>query len=843
VKFRGGPRGTAARSSASKFGHKVKQDFDHIGWQHIKLPADLSVDDALKLYMQEQDVLAAEPNCIATNVCGSIPNDPMFPLQWGLAITHTPKAWDITTGNSNVVVAILDSGINYLHEDLAANMWHNSGEIPGNGIDDDGNGYVDDEFGANMVDWNGNPMDMGVGVYHGTGIAGIIGGVANNGVGGAGMNWEIQLMGVRVLNTGDWMPLSSVIAGQNYVLAMRQRGVNVRAVNISYGQGPVNNGWGYSQAEKDGIDALGAAGVIVVAIAHNFTEDIETTPLYPASYDSPNIITVAASTPSDRLADFTSWGRVHVDLAAPGAVTTNIVLVSGPGPNAYTFYWGGTSAAAPHVAGAVALLAAAYPNATVAELKAAILDTVDVIGPFQGMMVTGGRLNVARALLHLRTNQPPVMVAQPQSISAFRGGNASLAASAGGTPPLAYQWFRGSNLVAGATNALLTLTNLGASQTGLWVLVSNAYGTATSFLAQLVVHPRSPSIVAWGAKPHGQCDVPQGLVNVVAIAGGRWHGLGLCSDGTVIGWGSDQRGTSVPASLGKAMAIAAGTMFSVALLTNGTVEVWGATGFGQGNIPVGLNDAVAIAGGQIHCLALKSNGKVVAWGWNTAGQCNVPGDLTDAIAVSGGFDHSLAVLRNGTVRAWGDNAYGQCSVPGGLADVSSVVAGAYSSLALKRDGSLVAWGSNPNGELNIPAGLSNVVAITGYAHFMALKRDGTAVAWGAGLTDQKTDLQWGQAIVPPGLTNVIAISSNGRHSLALLAPQLAPPVLAVTSQAGVVILSWPTHAAAWQLVSATTLTGPLAWQPWAGPQTTNAGLISASVAATNGSHFFRLRSP
>ncbi len=111
------------------------------------------------------------------------------------------------------------------------------------------------------------------------------------------------------------------------------------------------------------------------------------------------------------------------------------------------------------------------------------------------------------------------------------------------------------------------------------------------------------------------------------------------------------------------------------------------------------------------------------------------------------------------------------------------------------------------------------------------------------MTDQKTGLHWGQAIVPPGLTNVIAISSNGRHSLALLAPQPDPPVLAVTSQNDTVILSWPTAAAARQLVSATTLTEPVAWQPWSGRQTTNAGFISASVMATNGSHFFRLRSP
>lgn len=172
VKFRGGPRSEAAARAKSTFKHTVKRDFEHIGWQHIQLAPGMSVEKALARYQQDPDVLAAEPNGFM-HALGDlvIPNDPFFPRQWGLAAIGAPFAWAETTGSTNVVVAIIDSGINYLHEDLAANMWRNPGEIPGNGIDDDGNGYPDDVFGIDLVSDDSDPMDQpGSGIYHGTGI-------------------------------------------------------------------------------------------------------------------------------------------------------------------------------------------------------------------------------------------------------------------------------------------------------------------------------------------------------------------------------------------------------------------------------------------------------------------------------------------------------------------------------------------------------------------------------------------------------------------------------------------------------------------------------------------------
>jgi alpha-tubulin suppressor-like RCC1 family protein len=612
---------------------------------------------------------------------------------------------------------------------------------------------------------------------------------------------------------------------------------------MSYGQGTVNSGYGYSQAEKDGIDALGAAGIIVVAIAHNFYQDIEASPIYPASYESPNIIAVAASTPQDRMADFSDWGRVHVDLAAPGAGTTNIMLVSGPGSRDYTSFWGGTSASAPHVVGAVALLAGAYPEATVAQIKSAILETVDVIEPLQGMMVTSGRLNVARALLHLSTNRPPVFIVPPQGRSVFPGLTTSLSTSVGGTVPLAYQWFQGSNTIDGATNALLTLTNVLSSQAGLWVQVSNAFGAITSAPVQVFADPTSPAIIYWGACAWGKCDIPPDLTNFVSLAGGRVHSLALLRDGTVRAWGGDKGGQStMPPGLGNVRQISAGAYFSIALHSNGTVTAWGRNSEGQVTGAASQTEIASISAGQFHCLAVRSNGTVAAWGWNSKGQCNVPSGLVGVAVVKGGYEYSLALLSDGTVVAWGDNAYGQCNVPSGLSDVTAVVAGAYASMAMKHDGTVVVWGNNTYGQLDLPPGLTNVVAVDGYSHFLCLKRDGTVVSWGAGITNRLTGGDWGQAIVPPGLSNVVAVASNGRHSLAVLAIP-APPRLLAQLQGTNMVLSWPESAAGWQLLSATSLAPLAVWQPWATALRTNNGSVSTPVPVGEASRFFRLRSP
>ena len=267
--------------------------------------------------------------------------------------------------------------------------------------------------------------------------------------------------------------------------------------------------------------------------------------------------------------------------------------------------------------------------------------------------------------------------------------------------------------------------------------------------------------VAWGSNEFGQTNVPSGLSNAVAIAGGGYHSLALRSNGMVVAWGYNGDGeAAVPPGLSNAVAIAAGGWHSLALQQSGAVVAWGNNEYGQTNVPSGLNNVVAIAGGYYHSLALQSSGTVVAWGYNADGEATVPSGLNNVAAISAGYAHSLALQRNGTVVAWGAKYYGQTSVPPGLSNVMAIAAGGWHSLALQSNGTVVAWGYNADGETAVPPGLSNVVAIAaGGYHSLALQRNGTVVAWGSD--------ELGEIEVPPGLSNVVAIAAGGEHSLAI----------------------------------------------------------------------------
>lgn len=357
----------------------------------------------------------------------------------------------------------------------------------------------------------------------------------------------------------------------------------------------------------------------------------------------------------------------------------------------------------------------------------------------------------------------PEIACDPADRTAFTGGTAEFAVRAYASLPLSYQWHQGGNQIPGATRATLILSNITTSLASLSVVVSSAQGLVTSALAGLTVMSTVPSIVAWGNRDYGQCDVPADLTSAVTVAGGRFFSLALLSDGTVRAWGDNSKGQcNVPGDLQQVVKVAAGAYFSMALRSNGTVIAWGANDQGQTNLPTGLRDVIAIAAGQYHALALRNDGSVAAWGYDADGETTVPAGLSDATAISAGYQHCLALKRNGEVVGWGRGDGGE-RVPAGLSNVVSIVAGAGASLALKRDGTVMAWGANAYGQMDVPAGLSSVVAITGYFHFMALRADGTVVAWG-GTGDQN----FGQADLPPGLSNVVAIASNGRHSLALL---------------------------------------------------------------------------
>jgi Ca2+-binding RTX toxin-like protein len=325
------------------------------------------------------------------------PSDPLFPSQWALhnrgqdgglidADIDAPAAWTVTTGSTDVVVAVLDTGIRYDHPDIQDNIWRNPGEIQGNQLDDDGNGFVDDVFGWDFSDNDNDPMDPD---GHGTAVAGIIGAVANNDRTVTGIAWNVSLMALRICEANC---LDEIVA-VNYVINMKHRGINVRVINASYG--------GYNTVIDYYLpyDNAGKAGIITVAAAGNEANDNDVNPLQPASLPFDSIISVAATDANDDLVHKNTWGwgsnygATSVDLAAPGANVRTTAAVGGE----WADVWG-TSFAAPQVSAAAALAFSQWPNATVAEVKAKILNSVDVIPALAGKVATGGRLNIGKML-------------------------------------------------------------------------------------------------------------------------------------------------------------------------------------------------------------------------------------------------------------------------------------------------------------------------------------------------------------------------------------------------------------------------------------------------------------
>ncbi|HSQ36157.1 MAG TPA: S8 family serine peptidase [Candidatus Binatia bacterium] len=446
-----------------------------------------------------------------------LPNDPKLGQLWGLQKIDAAAAWEMNTGAPEVVLAVLDSGVDYLHEDLAANMWVNPGEVAGNGVDDDGNGFVDDVHGYDFAADNqggrdNDPMDID---SHGSHVAGTIAAAGDNGAGVCGVNWNVQIMALKCSRPDESIFDSDTIAAMEYAVRMKKDfGVNLVAINASFGGG------GENPVEKDIIAAAGEQNIILVCAAGNNGMDNETTPFFPAGYDLPNIISVAATAADDELADFSNYGVNSVDIAAPGvailstvrsgmgseatlisgaisyqaipmefagstpaaglvgqlvdcglgldstffpaAVTGNIALIergektfqekalnaqaagavaaviynneegnfSGTlgdagnwipvmslarqdglaekalGLHPVTFilapgnyeFMDGTSMAAPHVCGAVGLLAAQYPADATSKLVARIVTAADPVQALNGKIKSGARLNLARAL-------------------------------------------------------------------------------------------------------------------------------------------------------------------------------------------------------------------------------------------------------------------------------------------------------------------------------------------------------------------------------------------------------------------------------------------------------------
>lgn len=348
-------------------------------------------------------VATIEPDYVITSA--AVSNDPSFGQLWGLSNTgqsgglrdadiDAPEAWDMTTGSRSVVVAVIDTGIDYTHRDLAANAWRNPGEVAGDGLDNDGNGFVDDVYGWDFANNDADPLDD---QGHGTHVAGTIGAVGNNGTGVVGVSWNVSIIGLKFLGANGSGSTSGAVAAINYATRMRRDfGINIVATNNSWGGG------GSSTSLRDAIAAGGQAGILFVAAAGNESTNIDATPSYPASYTSDAVISVAATDRSNNLASFSNYGATGVDLAAPG-----VSIYSTVRNNSYATY-SGTSMATPHVTGTVALMAAANPQATAAQIRSAVLSTAVPVASLAGKVATGGLLNAAAAVQAIAGVQPPV---------------------------------------------------------------------------------------------------------------------------------------------------------------------------------------------------------------------------------------------------------------------------------------------------------------------------------------------------------------------------------------------------------------------------------------------------
>jgi Zn-dependent metalloprotease/subtilisin family serine protease len=362
---------------------------------------------ALDVLRYEPSIAYAEPDYIVHALV--VPNDPSFSQLYAMQNTgqtggtvdadiDATDVWERHTGNKTILIGVIDTGIDYLHPDLAANIWTNPGEIPGNGIDDDNNGFIDDVYGWNFANDNNNPRDDH---YHGTHCSGTIGGVGNNGIGVAGVMWNTNMIALKFLDNSGSGTTSDAIDAVNYANAM---GIKI-----------TSNSWGGGAFSQALMDAISLGGLFVAA-AGNAGSDNDVTPSYPASYTLDNILAVAATDHNDLLASFSCYGRTSVDLGAPG------VNIYSCAPNSGYQSLSGTSMATPHVAGAAGLLWSYNPSLTALQVKQLLMDNVDPVSSMAGKTVTGGRLNINKAL---QAAGPAWLTASPMTASKIAPGDSA----------------------------------------------------------------------------------------------------------------------------------------------------------------------------------------------------------------------------------------------------------------------------------------------------------------------------------------------------------------------------------------------------------------------------------
>lgn len=409
VKFKAGISSDARANALARISASVKERIhtkamerfgDMEGLTLVRTP--MAVLDAVSRMKGAAEIEYAEPNYIYTHNAAS--NDPAYTdgTLWGMyGDASSPanqfgsqagEAWaNNHVGSADVVIGIIDEGVMYFHEDLEANMWTNPGEIAGNGVDDDLNGYVDDVYGWDF-DGGDNTTYDGTHDDHGTHVAGTIGGVGGNGKGVAGVVWNVKMITAKFLGRRGGTT-ANAIKSVDYITDLKARhNLNLVGTNNSWGGG------GFSQGLYDAIERANTANILFMAAAGNggndgVGDDNDATPHYPSSYQNTNIIAVAAITKDGVKSGFSNFGATSVDLGAPGSGIYS--TLPGRGNTSSYGSYSGTSMATPHVCGAVALYAASNPTASAATIKNAIMSSTLPLPSLEGKCVSGGRLDVS----------------------------------------------------------------------------------------------------------------------------------------------------------------------------------------------------------------------------------------------------------------------------------------------------------------------------------------------------------------------------------------------------------------------------------------------------------------
>ena len=411
VRFRSGMTAAQIEALAAHLNDRVADHFEYINGYAVIEDADgLSAEAVAREYIGQPGVEHAEPNFTIeldpmearslAHIADSLepsplgaPDDPLFGEQWALinsgqrngkvrADINAMEAWDRKTrGSDRVVVAVLDSGVDYMHQDLVNNMWTRPATLAP--YVDEQLGTIDDQHGYDAEENDGDPMDEN---GHGTHCAGIIGAEGNNGEGIAGVNWKVQVMPLKFMGKGGFGTTKNAIEAINYVIDRKRAGVNVRIISASWGSTQ------YSRALEDAIRRAGEEGILFVAAAGNSSANTDRVPHYPSSYQLPNVLSIAALNRMDVLAPFSNYGPKTVHIAAPGAEILSTWLGGDYEEHS------GTSMATPVVSGVAALVLSIEGDLSVKELRERLTKSVDRLEVLDGKIASGGRINAARAV-------------------------------------------------------------------------------------------------------------------------------------------------------------------------------------------------------------------------------------------------------------------------------------------------------------------------------------------------------------------------------------------------------------------------------------------------------------